>query len=288
STITLYKEGQEEPVTTIQTNADGSYEIDIAEVGTYQLVVAKTGYLSYTVTNIEVQPGDTIDLGEYALLAGDVISDGEIKLNDLVNLNDNIGVVITEENKIFDLNEDGNIDSLDRQILKKNYAKRAETVEWVSPNAVSLMSLRSEEQDFILPMTCEYTITSGYGYRIHPITGETKLHAGIDLVGTHHTEILAVVDGEVTYAGVQSGYGNCVEIKHIVNGETIYSFYAHLSEIDVTVGQSITQGEVIGKEGGDPETDPNPGNSTGHHLHFELRSASGSGHSIDPSTYIAF
>ncbi|MBO5478692.1 MAG: M23 family metallopeptidase, partial [Clostridia bacterium] len=70
--------------------------------------------------------------------------------------------------------------------------------------------------------------------------------------------------------------------------ETIYSFYAHLSEIDVTVGQSITQGEVIGKEGGDPETDPNPGNSTGHHLHFELRSASGSGHSIAPNTYIVF
>ncbi|MBO5478752.1 MAG: cadherin-like beta sandwich domain-containing protein [Clostridia bacterium] len=270
------------------TNDDGNFLMELEEEGTYDIVVTKQGYLSYTITDIIITEGEKIDVGSISLLAGDIISDGEIKLNDLVNLNDNIGVVITEENKIFDLNEDGNIDNLDRQILKKNYAKRAEKVMWVNPNAVSLMSLRSEKQDFILPMACEYMITSGYGYRIHPITGENTLHAGIDLVGTHHTEILAVADGEVTYAGIQSGYGNCVEIKHIVNGETIYSFYAHLSEIDVTVGQSITQGEVIGKEGGDPETDPNPGNSTGHHLHFELRSASGSGHSIDPNTYIAF
>ena len=137
-------------------------------------------------------------------------------------------------------------------------------------------------------MTCEYVITSEYGERIHPITGATSFHSGIDIVGEHHTEILAVADGEVTYAGVQSGYGNCVEIKHIVNGETIYSFYAHLSRIDVTVGQTVSQADVIGLEGGNPESDPNPGTSTGHHLHFELRSASGSGNSLNLNNYIEF
>ena len=54
-------------------------------------------------------------------------------------------------------------------------------------------------------------------------------YAGIDLGGTHHTPIYAVADGEVTFAGVQNGFGNCVEIKHIINGKTIYSFYAQLS-----------------------------------------------------------
>ena len=230
----------------------------------------------------------------------------------MVDLNDNIGVVITEENKAtketYDLNEDGIVDKLDRDILKKNYGKLEETVEWVKPSAVTTattMSLRSkietndselnisvlsddtEEQNFILPMTCEYVITSEYGERIHPITGETKFHSGIDIVGTHHTEILAVVDGEVTYAGVQSGYGNCIEIKHIVNGETIYSFYAHLSRIDVEVGQTVSKADVIGLEGG-ASTDPNPGTSTGHHLHFELRSESGSGYSLNPNNYIEF
>ena len=136
-------------------------------------------------------------------------------------------------------------------------------------------------------MTCNYVITSPYGYRTHPTEGITKFHSGIDIVGTHHTEILSVADGEITYAGTQSGYGNCIEIKHIVNGETIYSFYAHLSQINVKVGQTVSQGTVIGLEGGAQE-DPNHGTSTGHHLHFELRTASGSGHSVDPNKYLEF
>ena len=107
------------------------------------------------------------------------------------------------------------------------------------------------------------------------------------MVGKHHTEILTIADGEVTYAGVQNGYGNCIEIKHTINGKTLYSFYAHLSRIDVKVGQEVEAGDIIGLEGG-AETDPNHGTSTGHHLHFEIRTATGSGHSIDPNDYIEF
>ena len=72
------------------------------------------------------------------------------------------------------------------------------------------------------------------------------------------------------------------------NGETIYSFYAHLSRIDVKEGEKVTQGQVIGLEGGDPTTDDNPGSSTGHHLHFEIRKASGYGNDIDPNKYLQF
>ena len=302
--VKLYKVGETEPVKQIKTNEDGTYVLDIEEIGTYEVVVEKLGYLKYKVTNIEILPGDIIELGEYNLIAGDVVETGEIEIDDLVALNDNFGVTITDANKdtksIYDLNEDGTVDKLDRDILKKNYGKKVESIEWVKPSAVnSIMLMRliepelngsgqnSSAQNFILPMTCEYVITSEYGERIHPITGETSFHSGIDIVGEHHTEILAVADGEVTYAGVQSGYGNCVEIKHIVNGETIYSFYAHLSRIDVTVGQTVSKADVIGLEGG-ASTDPNPGTSTGHHLHFELRSASGSGHSLNPNNYIEF
>ena len=77
-------------------------------------------------------------------------------------------------------------------------------------------------------------------------------------------------------------------MKHIVNGETIYSFYAHLSEIRVKVGDKVTQGQVIALEGGDPSTDPNPGDSTGHHLHFEIRTKSGYGNDVDPTQFIKF
>lgn len=144
----------------------------------------------------------------------------------------------------------------------------------------------TEVKDFILPMSCSYTITSPYGTRTHPITGATKKHTGIDISGTHHTNIFAVADGEVTFAGVQSGYGNCIEIKHVVNGETIYSFYAHLSKIDVKKGDKVTQGQKIALEGGDPKSDPNPGSSTGHHLHFEIRNASKK--DVNPNNYIKF
>ena len=219
-------------------------------------------------------------------------------------MNDNYGEIITDANwlkyQIYDLNEDGKVDRLDRNILKANFNKKAETELWVNPDAPLLGMMMSttggrrmlgasavQSGSFIKPIACDYTVTSPYGERVHPVTGEIKKHKGIDISGVHHTEILAIADGEITFAGVQSGYGNCIEIKHIVNGETIYSFYAHLSEIDVSEGDTVVQGQVIGLEGG-AETDPGHGTSTGHHLHFEIRTASGSGHDVNPCDYINF
>ena len=287
----------------ITTDEDGTYVIDIEQTGNYIMKVTKSGYLSYLVTNIEIVPGRIVDLGAYELIAGDIVPSGEIEIDDLVTINDSYGIAITDENKesvgSFDLNEDGTIDTLDRNILKANYGKLAECVEWVNPNAVALMTLETDEtlgkqstqenqtQDFILPMSCNYVITSPYGSRIDPITNEQSFHCGIDISGIHHTEILSVADGEVTFAGVKNSYGNCIEIKHVVNGETIYSFYAHLSEINVQTGETVKQGQIIGLEGG-ASTDSNPGDSTGHHLHFEIRKASGYGNDVDPSLYIEF
>ena len=293
----------------VETEDDGSFIVKLQAVDKYDILVVKQGYLDYRVTDIEVTKGEKIDLDEYSLIAGDIVKTDEIEIDDLVVLNDSFGVTITDANKstngICDLNEDGIVNSLDRNILKTNYGKTAETVKWTNPNAMALMmsidegiqaqSIESVDEqgetdlkkDYILPMTCDYVISSNYGNRVHPVTGETKLHSGIDIVGTHHTQILSVADGEVTYAGVQSGYGNCIEIKHTVNGVTVYSFYAHLSQIDVSLGDIVSQGDVIGLEGG-AESDPNHGTSTGHHLHFEIRSASGSGNSLDPNEYIKF
>lgn len=127
---------------------------------------------------------------------------------------------------------------------------------------------------FPLQQADRVVVTSKYGYRVHPISGKTSKHTGIDLSGIHHDNILVIADGTITFAGVQSGYGNCIEVKHEVEGETFYSFYAHLSQILVTQGQTVIQGNIIAKEGGDPVTDPNAGSSTGHHLHFEIRKAS--------------
>ena len=94
---------------------------------------------------------------------------------------------------------------------------------------------------------------------------------------------MAVQDGEVTHAGKQGGYGNCVEIKHIdEQGKPFYSFYAHMRDnsLKVIKGQQVIKGQIIGTQG-------TTGNSTGDHLHFEIRTNSGSNkYAIDPAPYL--
>ena len=306
ATIKVYKtsdtrdekdaENPREVIQEIEINPDGTYNLDLKE-GEYDLVVTKTSYLEYRLTNIVVKDGETSTIDDINIYAGDPDENGEIEIEDLTTIIENYGT-ITDDNKAqkgkYDLNEDGIVNKQDRSILKANYGKTNTKEQWVDPNppAKKVTRIRKatnqentvSEQNFVEPLKSTYTITSAYGTRVHPTTGEVKKHTGIDLAGTHHAEVISVADGEVTYAGVQKGFGNSVEIKHIVNGETIYSFYAHLSRIDVQKGQKVKQSQTIGIEGGDPQTDPNVGNSTGHHLHFELRKASGYGNDIDPTS----
>lgn len=103
------------------------------------------------------------------------------------------------------------------------------------------------------------TVTSEFGARVHPVTGKQSFHTGLDLAGTWHSNITTVEKGTVVWAGVQRGYGNCVEVQHsTVNGTIYFTFYAHLARIDVMEGQEIQQGTVVGIQGGDPNRDPNP------------------------------
>lgn len=111
--------------------------------------------------------------------------------------------------------------------------------------------------------TVKYTITSEYGRRVHPITGEIKSHDGYDLCSDtgENSKIYAATGGNVIFAGEYGGYGNCVIIDH---GERLQSLYGHLNRITVNEGDEIQPGEMIGSEG-------NTGMSTGAHLHFEAR-----------------
>ena len=119
---------------------------------------------------------------------------------------------------------------------------------------------------FPIPVENFIKVTSGFGIREGSQIVSTN-HHGIDLVGSRNSRIISVMDGEVTYSGWQSGYGNCVEIKHTnENGEIFYTFYAHMQDdsLNVIKGQKITVGQVLGVQG-------TTGNSTGDHLHFEIR-----------------
>lgn len=104
-------------------------------------------------------------------------------------------------------------------------------------------------------------VSSGYGMRFHPISGKQKAHLGVDYAAPTGTPVRTIGDGVVTFAGVQRGYGNVVEISHKDDQSTLY---AHLSRIDVRKGQRVGQGDLVGAVG-------STGASTGPHLHFEFR-----------------
>ena len=113
------------------------------------------------------------------------------------------------------------------------------------------------------PLPQDFPITSHFGYRQDPITGEVDYHNGTDIAAPEGTPILAAAAGTVTIAnGVDpwgGSYGYHIKINH---GNGLETLYAHCSAICVTSGQQVQQGEVIGYVGG-------TGNSTGNHLHFE-------------------
>ena len=114
----------------------------------------------------------------------------------------------------------------------------------------------------IFPLKFWAPITSHFGWRSHPLTQEWRLHTGTDLGALWGTPVVAAFSGEVQLADWAGGYGVTIVLSHPDrNQETLY---AHLSEIFVQPGEWVKQGEVIGRVG-------STGNSTGPHLHFELR-----------------
>jgi murein DD-endopeptidase MepM/ murein hydrolase activator NlpD len=110
------------------------------------------------------------------------------------------------------------------------------------------------------PLAIPAFISSTFGYRIHPITGQARFHQGTDIAAAEGTPVLAAYSGRVEIAGWLGGYGYAVVIGHSDTHETRY---AHLSEVLVKPGQYVKQGTVIGLVG-------STGFSTGPHLHFEL------------------
>jgi murein DD-endopeptidase MepM/ murein hydrolase activator NlpD len=102
--------------------------------------------------------------------------------------------------------------------------------------------------------------TSGFGWRLHPLLGYSRLHQGTDYGAAYGTPIRAVSDGIVTLAGWHGGHGQMVKLSH---SGGLGTGYAHMSRIAVSPGTRVSQGQVIGYVG-------STGLSTGPHLHFEV------------------
>ena len=117
-------------------------------------------------------------------------------------------------------------------------------------------------------------ITSAYGVREHPIQGIVKEHSGIDIGNaTYGSPVVAAADGVVTYAGWLGGYGNCVMINH---GNGLVTLYGHGNKILTELHKEVKQGDLIMEVG-------STGNSTGPHLHFEVRV---NGSCVNPLNYV--
>lgn len=122
-------------------------------------------------------------------------------------------------------------------------------------------------------LPCLGEITSGFGWRMHPVLGYERFHAGIDIGADYGSTIYAAEQGLVIFAGWYGGYGNAVIIDH---GGGITTLYGHTSELYVSEGQTVQRGQAIAAVG-------STGLSTGPHLHFEVRRE---GEPTDPVAFL--
>ena len=129
----------------------------------------------------------------------------------------------------------------------------------------------SRSSTFIWPL--KGTITSAFGSRIHPVSGEASYHDGIDIAGSSGKNVYAAGSGEISFLGWSGDYGRLVIINH---GDGIETKYAHLSGYDVLVGDYVYAGDVVGYVG-------QSGNVTGPHLHFEVLR---NGNPVNPRNYL--
>ncbi|MFK7938005.1 MAG: DUF5930 domain-containing protein [Roseovarius sp.] len=132
---------------------------------------------------------------------------------------------------------------------------------------LNLYRIAAQKAPFAIPVKNAFRYTSGFGMRWG------RMHNGTDFAAPHGTPIYSTADGVVVHAGWQSGYGRLVKIQHEFGIETRY---AHLSRINVKVGQRVSRGQKIAAMG-------NTGRSTGTHLHYEVRVG---GRPVNPMIYI--
>ncbi|MGO1368597.1 murein hydrolase activator EnvC family protein [Senegalia sp. (in: firmicutes)] len=174
----------------------------------------------------------------------------------------------TEEMKKLE-KDHKSLEKLEDDINKEADKTTNEIQKLQSPNAVYVGG------EYTWPVPGKYKVTSPFGYRTHPISGSKKLHTGIDIGygGQYGTTVVAANSGKVIFAGGKGGYGNSIMIDH---GGKIVTLYAHNQSLLVSVGQNVKKGQPIARGG-------SSGNSTGPHLHFEVRV---NGQYVNPLSYL--
>jgi murein DD-endopeptidase MepM/ murein hydrolase activator NlpD len=154
-------------------------------------------------------------------------------------------------------------DRAEAELLAESYNITAQIRGLMSSRKGSFQVVKNSTGSFMWPI--QGHISSGFGSRFHPIHRRTRMHTGIDIGGPNGGAIHAADGGQVIWAGWKGGYGKAIMINHgNRNGRNLVTLYGHLSVISVSSGETVSKGQVIGREG-------STGYSTGPHLHFEVR-----------------
>jgi len=170
-------------------------------------------------------------------------------------------------------------DQTDR--LKQDITDTNKTVGQLQKESFRLTQQAAEAQGQIEEMqqipslwpTLSRTVTSAYGYRSDPFTEKLSFHRGIDIAGKMNDPVFSAADGTVVTVGYDKFHGHNIVIEH---GKGVRTWYMHLSEVLVKLGEPVERGQHIGKLG-------TSGRSTGPHLHYEIIS---DGKSTDPRPYM--
>lgn len=150
--------------------------------------------------------------------------------------------------------------------------------QWLEPGRVLFLpGVRLRFTDYLMPVAWtsgQRFISSGFGYRRHPILGVRRFHQGLDLPRPAGSPVRAACEGTVIFAGWRGGFGRLIIIKHSGGMKT---WYGHLSTINVEPGQRVSKGTFIGRVG-------SSGLATGPHLHFEVRDRFGN--ALNPKKFL--
>lgn len=189
--------------------------------------------------------------------------------------------IAAEQNRLAEIARKAEEERKRKEAAERAAAQKAAASQKSSSAASTVASYSAPAQNsagFIRPAAGR--LTSKFGWR--DIGAGNEFHLGIDIANGVGTSINAAASGFVSFAGSMGGYGNVIILTHSINGQTHSTVYAHLSSINVSVGQSVSQGQRIGGMG-------NTGRSFGSHLHFEIHIGNWNGsrsNAVNPLNYI--
>ncbi|MBR3134283.1 MAG: peptidoglycan DD-metalloendopeptidase family protein [Clostridia bacterium] len=212
------------------------------------------------------------------------LNEKKVKMKLTKNNAETQSVILANTKTILE-NEKASLDDSEQHLLSQidSYKKQQDEINNLISASISSSTyeLFYSGGEMVWPTYTSAYITSPFGSRLHPIQGIVKNHAGIDIGASMGSPVYAATDGVIIYYSWMGGYGNTVMIDHGTNDEgiKIVTLYGHGSAFipELGVGSQVTKGQEIMKVG-------STGNSTGPHVHFEVRE---NGVAVDPKKYLS-